>query len=75
MKKYYVRCKDSKGENASLVIEAQSPEQAKEQAYEVHKVRDIYNVSLGEGKSRNYLERKYSPYIKNDNGKAIIIFS
>ncbi|CAF1781050.1 hypothetical protein [Bacillus subtilis] len=75
MKKYYVRCKDSKGENASLVIEAPSPEQAKEQAYEVHKVRDIFNVSLGEGKSRNYLERKYSPYIKNDNGKAIIIFS
>ncbi|MCY7823249.1 hypothetical protein MOB34_05435 [Bacillus spizizenii] len=75
MKKYYVRCKDSKGENASLVIEALSPEQAKEQAYEVHEVRDIYNVSLGEGKSRSYLERKYSPYIKNDNGKAITIFS
>ncbi|SEO24432.1 hypothetical protein SAMN04487778_108147, partial [Bacillus subtilis] len=36
MKKYYVRCKDSKGENASLVIEALSPEHAKEQAYEVH---------------------------------------
>ncbi|PSB00115.1 hypothetical protein [Bacillus halotolerans] len=75
MKKYFVRCKDSKGENASLVIEALSPEQAKEKAYEVHKVRDIYNVSLGEGKSRNYLERKYSPYIKNANGKAITIFS
>ncbi|MBG9768274.1 hypothetical protein [Bacillus vallismortis] len=75
MKKYYVRCKDSKGENASLVIEALSPEHAKEQAYEVHKVMDIYNISLGEGKSRNYLERKYSPYIKNDNGKAITIFS
>ncbi|WP_243572722.1 hypothetical protein [Bacillus stercoris] len=75
MKKYYVRCKDSKGENASLVIEALSPEHAKEQAYEVNEVRDIYNVSLGEGRSRNYLERKYSPYIKNDNGRAIIIFS
>ncbi|CAI6270702.1 SPbeta prophage-derived putative protein YorX [Bacillus subtilis] len=75
MKKYYVRCKNSKGENASLVIEALSPEQAKEQAYEVHEVRHIYNVSLEEGKTRNYLERKYSPYIKNDNGKAIIIFS
>ncbi|WP_440614986.1 hypothetical protein [Bacillus subtilis] len=75
MKKYYVRCKDSKGENASLVIEAPSPEQAREQAYEVHKVSDIYNVSLGEDTSRNYLERKYSPYIKNDNGKAITIFS
>ncbi|CAM2142648.1 Phage protein [Paraburkholderia tropica] len=75
MKKYYVRCKDSKGENTSLVIEAQSPEHAKEQAYEVHEVRDIYNVSLGEGKSRNYLARNHSPYIKNDNGKAIIIFS
>ncbi|MCY8513734.1 hypothetical protein [Bacillus atrophaeus] len=75
MKKYYVRCKDSKGDNASLVIEALSPEQAKEQANEVHKVRTIYNVSLGEGTSRNYLERKYSPYIKNDNSKAITIFS
>ncbi|MCY8063931.1 hypothetical protein MOC76_16700 [Bacillus spizizenii] len=75
MKKYYVRCKDGKGENASLVIEALSPEQAKVQAHEVHKVSDIYNVSLGEGTSRNYLERKYSPYIKNDNGKAITIFS
>ncbi|MFV9832867.1 hypothetical protein A4A36_17015 [Bacillus subtilis] len=75
MKKYYVRCKDSKGENASLVIEALSPEQAKEQAYEVHEISDIYNVSLGEGTSRNYLERKYSPYIKNDNSKAVIIFS
>ncbi|MCY8922152.1 hypothetical protein [Bacillus atrophaeus] len=75
MKKYYVRCKDSKGENASLVIEALSPEQAKEQANEVHKARTIYNVSLGEGTSRNYLERKYSPYIKNDNSKAITIFS
>ncbi|MGK9160726.1 hypothetical protein ACT00Z_11005 [Bacillus stercoris] len=75
MKKYYVRCKDSKGENASLVIEALSPEHAKEQAYEVNEVRNIYNVSPGEGTSRNYLERKYSPYIKNDNGKAIIIFS
>ncbi|SPU03930.1 Uncharacterised protein [Bacillus subtilis] len=38
MKKYYVRCKDSKGENASLVIEALSPEHAKEQAYEVYEV-------------------------------------
>ncbi|MDL5612231.1 hypothetical protein [Bacillus halotolerans] len=75
MKKYYVRCKDNKGENSSLVIEALSLEQAKEQAYEVHKVRNIYNVSLGEDTSRNYLERKYSPYIKNDNGKAITIFS
>ncbi|CAF1917074.1 hypothetical protein [Bacillus subtilis] len=75
MKKYYVRCKDIKGENASLVIEAPSPEQAREQAYEVHTVSDIYNVSLGEDTSRNYLERKYSPYIKNDNGKAITIFS
>ncbi|AKF30954.1 MULTISPECIES: hypothetical protein [Bacillus amyloliquefaciens group] len=74
MKRYYVRCKDHKGENTSLVIEALSPEQAKEQAYEVHKVRDIYNVSLGEGTS-NYLERKYSPYIKNNNSKAVIIFS
>ncbi|TXF72839.1 hypothetical protein FUA19_06180 [Bacillus subtilis] len=73
MKKYYVRCKDRKGENASLVIEAISPEHAKEQAYEVHEVRHIYNVSLGEGTS--YLAREYSPYIKNDNGKAIIIFS
>ncbi|MCY8282875.1 MULTISPECIES: hypothetical protein [Bacillus] len=75
MKKYYVRCKDIKGENASLVIEALSPEQAKEQAYEVHKVGDIYNVSLREGSSRNYLARKHSPYIKNENGKAITIFS
>ncbi|MDR4910720.1 MULTISPECIES: hypothetical protein [Bacillus] len=75
MKKYYVRCKDSKGENASLVIEALSPEQAKEQAHEVHNVSDIFNVSLGEDWSRNHLERKYSPYIKNDNGKAITIFS
>jgi len=75
LKKYYVRCKDSKGENASLVIEALSPEHAKEQAYEVYEVGDIYNVSLGEGKSKNCLDRKYSPYIKNDNGKAITIFS
>ncbi|AVI28940.1 MULTISPECIES: hypothetical protein [Bacillus] len=75
MKRYYVRCKDHKDENTSLIIEALSPEQAKEQAYEVHKVRDIYNVSLGEGTSRNCLERTYSPYIKNDNGKAVIIFS
>ncbi|MEC1393661.1 hypothetical protein P9D26_09975 [Bacillus velezensis] len=75
MKRYYVRCEDYKGENASLVIEALSPKQAKEQAYEVHKVRGIYNVSLGEGTSRNYLERKYSPYIKNNNSKAVIIFS
>ncbi|QIW80066.1 hypothetical protein [Bacillus tequilensis] len=75
MKKYYVRCKDNKGENASLVIEALSPEQAKEQAYKLYRVRSIYNVSLGEGTSRNYLERKYSPYIKNDNSKAVIIFS
>ncbi|MEC5220012.1 hypothetical protein [Bacillus atrophaeus] len=75
MKKYFVRCKDNKGENASLIIEALSPEQAKAQAYDVHKAGTIYNVSLGEGTSRNYLERKYSPYIKNDNGKAITIFS
>lgn len=75
MKRYYVRYKDHKGENASLVIEALSPEQAKEQAYEAHNVRDIYNVSLGEGTSRNYLERKYAPYIKNNNSKAVIIFS
>ncbi|MES9779213.1 hypothetical protein, partial [Bacillus velezensis] len=52
MKRYYVRCKDHKDENTSLIIEALSPEQAKEQAYEVHKVRGIYNVSLGEGASR-----------------------
>ncbi|MED1125416.1 hypothetical protein [Bacillus atrophaeus] len=75
MKKYYVRCKDNKGENASLIIEALTPEIAKKQAYGVHKVKTIYNVSLGEGTSRNYLERRYSPYIKNDNGKAITIIS
>ncbi|MEC2153272.1 hypothetical protein P9G40_19290 [Bacillus velezensis] len=75
MKRYYVRCKDHKDQNTSLIIEALSPELAKEQAYEVHKVRDIYNVSLGEGTSKNYLERKYSPYIKNNNSKAVIIFS
>ncbi|WP_437132712.1 hypothetical protein [Bacillus atrophaeus] len=75
MKKYYVRCKDNKGENASLIIEALTPEKAKRQAYDVHKARIIYNVSLGEGTSRNYLERKYSPYIKNDNGKAITIYA
>lgn len=75
MKRYYVRCKDHNDENASLVIEALSPEQAKEQAYEVHKVRGIYNVSLGEGRRTNYLQRKHSPYIKNNNSKAVIIFS
>lgn len=75
LKKYYVRCKDNKGENASLIIEALTPELAKKQAYDIHKVKTIYNVSFGEGMSRNYLERKYSPYIKNDNGKAITIFS
>ncbi|RDY88682.1 hypothetical protein C3733_08125 [Bacillus amyloliquefaciens] len=75
MKRYYVRCKDHKGENASLVIEGVSADEARQQALDVHKVKTVYNVSIGEGASRYCLERKYSPYIKNDNGKAIIIFS
>ncbi|CDG30001.1 hypothetical protein; phage SPbeta [Bacillus velezensis UCMB5033] len=75
MKRYYVRCKDHKDENTSLIIEALSPEQAKRKALDIHKVKIVYNVSLGEGASRNYLERKYSPYIKNNNSKAVIIFS
>lgn len=75
MKRYYVRCKDNKGENASLVIEATSVEEAKRKALDIHKVKTVYNVSIGEGKETNYPQRKHSPYIKNDNGKAIIIFS
>ncbi len=75
MKRYYVRCKDHKGENASLVIEAMSTEEAKRKALDIQKVKTVYNVSIGEGRGTNYLQRKHSPYIKNDNGKAIIIFS
>lgn len=75
MKRYYVRCKDHKGENASLVIEASSVEEAKRKALDIHKVKIVYNASIGEGRGANYLQRKHSPYIKNDNGKAIIIFS
>ncbi len=75
MKRYYVRCKDHKGENASLVIEATSVEEAKQEALDIHKVKTVYNVSIGEGRGTNHLQRKHSPYIKNDNGKVIIIFS
>ncbi len=75
MKRYYVRCKDNKGENASLVIEATSVEEAKRKVLDIHKVKTVYNVSIGEGRGTNYLERKYSPYIKNNNSKAVIIFS
>lgn len=75
MKRYYVRCKDHKGENASLVIEASSAKEAGQKALDIHKVKAVYNVSTGEDRGANYLQRKHSPYIKNDNGKAIIIFS
>ncbi|KXZ22412.1 hypothetical protein AXI58_10510 [Bacillus nakamurai] len=75
MKRYYVRCKDHKGENASLVIEATSAEEARRKVLDIHKVKVVYNVSLEEGMAGNYLQRKHSPYIKNDNGKAIFIFS
>ncbi|AUS16045.1 hypothetical protein C1N92_20670 [Bacillus velezensis] len=75
MKRYYVRCKDHNDENASLVIEAASTEEAKRKALDIHKVKIVYNVSIGEGRGTNYLQRKHSPYIKNNNSKAVIIFS
>lgn len=58
-----------------MVIEATSVEEAKQEALDIHKVKTVYNVSIGEGRGTNHLQRKHSPYIKNDNGKVIIIFS
>ncbi|WP_299831738.1 hypothetical protein [uncultured Metabacillus sp.] len=75
MKKYFVRCCSQHNQNITLKIEAESKNAAKEIAFNIHKVKQVFNISE-EVKSKGFEWRRghSSPHVINRDGKCITVF-
>jgi hypothetical protein len=79
IQRFYIHCETPK-EELHIKIKAESDEEALSLLHEQYKVQRVIGVKTKQPmvkyeKASNAYQRSMYPYIKNDNGKSICIFT